>query len=296
MPYVKGGAKTRPEDVIVFAAIVEDIRPINTKKGEMMLFVRLADFTGSIEAVVFPRVYQELKAIFLPDACLAIKGKISERNGEKKRHHRQCEAPRVAKTAHFSYFSKNARVYASLFKNMSNQTPHEKLSHARHTLAHLLAAAVGQLYPGTKNTIGPAIDDGFYYDFEFPADVKLSEKELPALEKKMKSILKHWQRFEHKEVSEAEASELFKDNPYKLELIKEIAAKGEKITLYTAGSGSSNSDAKAASFTDLCRGGHSDNPSKDIAPDSFKLSRLAGAYWRGSEENTMLTPRLRPRI
>ncbi len=168
-------------------------------------------------------------------------------------------------------------------------TSHDSLPHARHTLAHLLAAAVGQLYPGTKNTIGPAIDDGFYYDFEFPTDVKLSEKELPALEKKMKSILKHWARFEHKEVSEAEARELFKDNPYKLELISEIVAKGEKITLYTAGSGSSNSDAKAAAFTDLCRGGHVENPSKDIAPDSFKLSRVAGAYWRGSEDNTMLT-------
>ena len=83
-PYVRGAAPvTKPEDVIVFAAIVEDVRLITTKKGEPMLFVRLADFTGAIEAVVFPRVYVELKNLFVPEQCLAIKGKISERNGEK---------------------------------------------------------------------------------------------------------------------------------------------------------------------------------------------------------------------
>jgi threonyl-tRNA synthetase len=142
------------------------------------------------------------------------------------------------------------------------------IEHIRHTLAHLLASAVLEIYPGTKNTIGPAIDDGFYYDFEFPAEIKLSEKDLPALETK----------FTHKEVSESEAKEVFKDNQYKIELIEEIAKKGEKITLYTCGN-----------FTDLCRGGHCENPAKEIPHDSFKLSRLAGAYWRGSEQNTMLT-------
>jgi threonyl-tRNA synthetase len=152
------------------------------------------------------------------------------------------------------------------------------IEHKRHTLAHLLASAVLELYPGTKNTIGPAIDDGFYYDFEFPTDVKLSDKDLPALEKKMKGNLKVWTKFTHKEVTEAEAKEIFKGNDYKIELIEEIAKKGEKITLYTCGN-----------FTDLCRGGHSENPAKEIANDSFKLSRIAGAYWRGSEDNTMLT-------
>ncbi|MDO8430560.1 MAG: threonine--tRNA ligase [Candidatus Taylorbacteria bacterium] len=152
------------------------------------------------------------------------------------------------------------------------------IEHIRHTLAHLLASAVLELYPGTKNTIGPAIDDGFYYDFEFPADIKLSDKDLPALEKKMKGNLKQWTKFTHKEVTESEAKEHFKDNPYKLELIEEIAKKGGKITLYTCGD-----------FTDLCRGGHAENPAKEIPHDSFKLSHLAGAYWRGSEENTMLT-------
>ncbi|MEK7213514.1 MAG: threonine--tRNA ligase, partial [Patescibacteria group bacterium] len=128
------------------------------------------------------------------------------------------------------------------------------------------------------NTIGPAIDDGFYYDFEFPADMKISDKDLPALEKKMKGNLKSWTKFNHKEITEKEAKELFKDNPYKIELIKEIKEKGEKITLYTCGN-----------FIDLCRGGHAENPAKEIPNDSFKLSRVAGAYWRGSEKNKMLT-------
>jgi threonyl-tRNA synthetase len=152
------------------------------------------------------------------------------------------------------------------------------IEHNRHTLAHLLASAVLELYPGTKNTIGPAIDDGFYYDFEFPAGVKLSDKDLPALEKKMKGNLKSWTKFTHKEVSADEAKDIFKDNPYKIELIEEIVKKGEKITLYTCGN-----------FTDLCRGGHCENPANEIPHDSFKINRIAGAYWRGSEDNAMLT-------
>lgn len=153
-----------------------------------------------------------------------------------------------------------------------------KIEHVRHTLAHLLASAVLELYPNAQNTIGPAIDDGFYYDFEFPSEIKLSEKDLPALEKKMKGHLKSWTKFTHKEVTEKEAKDLFKNNPYKIELIEEIVKKGEKITLYTCGN-----------FTDLCRGGHCENPAKEIPNDSFKLNRVAGAYWRGDEKNKMLT-------
>ena len=154
----------------------------------------------------------------------------------------------------------------------------EQLAHVRHTLAHLLASAVAELYPGTQNTIGPAIDDGFYYDFAFPAGVKLSDKDLPALEKKMKSHLKKWNKFTHKEVTPDEARAFFAGNPYKLELIEEIVNKGEKITLYTCGN-----------FTDLCRGGHAENPANEIPNDSFKLSHTAGAYWRGDENKPMLT-------
>ncbi len=150
------------------------------------------------------------------------------------------------------------------------------LEHKRHTLAHLLASVILKLYPETKNTIGPAIDNGFYYDFEFVTP--LSETDLEKIEKEMRKDLSKWVAFSHKEVSSQEAKELFKNNSYKIELIEEITAKGEKITLYTCDE-----------FTDLCRGGHSKNPSKEIAPDSFKLSRIAGAYWRGDEKNKMLT-------
>ena len=164
----------------------------------------------------------------------------------------------------------------------------EKLQHLRHTLAHLLAAAVLDIYPDAKPTIGPAIDNGFYYDFEFKEP--LAEKDLKDIEKKMRKILPSWKGMTGKEVTVEEARVLFKDNPYKLELIEEIVGKGEKITLYTAGTLPATSNQQpATNFTDLCRGGHLDNPAEEIQSDSFKLSHLAGAYWRGSEENTQLT-------
>ncbi|MFA6459266.1 MAG: threonine--tRNA ligase [Candidatus Paceibacterota bacterium] len=150
------------------------------------------------------------------------------------------------------------------------------LVNKRHTLAHLLAAAVLELYPDAKPTIGPAIDNGFYYDFEFSAPI--TEEDLPKIEKKMRSLLPSWKEMSGKEISSDEAQTTFKTNSYKLELIDEIIGKGEKITLYTAGN-----------FTDLCRGGHTENPAKEIAADSFTLVRIAGAYWRGSEKNKMLT-------
>jgi len=151
----------------------------------------------------------------------------------------------------------------------------EHLEHVRHSLAHLLAAAVLELYPGTKNTIGPAIENGFYYDFEFPSPI--SEEDLPKIEKKMREILKGWKSFERKEVTPAEAKKRFAENPYKLELIDEFAGEGKTLSLYTSGA-----------FTDLCRGGHVDD-AKEIKSDAFTLDRIAGAYWRGNEKNTMLT-------
>lgn len=152
----------------------------------------------------------------------------------------------------------------------------QNLQNKRHTLAHLLASAVLEIYPDTKNTIGPAIDDGFYYDFEFSSPI--GDKDLAQIENKMRKMLPKWTEFTHAEKTKDEASEYFKNNPYKLELINEIAEKGEKITFYTCGD-----------FTDLCRGGHSENPSKEINIDSFKIDRVAGAYWRGDEKNKMLT-------
>jgi threonyl-tRNA synthetase len=153
----------------------------------------------------------------------------------------------------------------------------EKLEHLRHSLAHLLAAAILELFPGTKNTIGPAVDNGFYYDFDFSASSGPVAADLPKIEKKMREILKTWNEFFGKEVLEQEARDFFQDNSYKQELINEITEKGEKITLYTSGE-----------FTDLCRGGHVENMKK-INPEAFKLSHIAGAYWRGDEKNKMLT-------
>src|SRR3989344_884258 len=151
----------------------------------------------------------------------------------------------------------------------------DKLAFKRHTLAHLLAAAVLELYPEAKNTIGPAIDNGFYYDFD---NLKISDADLPKIEKKMRELLPTWTEFSHKTFEAKEARAAFEVNPYKLELITELEKAKEKITLYTCGK-----------FTDLCRGGHSENPSKDIKDGSWKLDRIAGAYWRGDEKNLMLT-------
>lgn len=147
------------------------------------------------------------------------------------------------------------------------------IEHTRHTLAHLLGAAVLELYPDSKLTIGPAIDNGFYYDIEFSSP--FSDTELPKIEKKMRGLLPSWKEFSHKEVSKDEALALYKNNVYKTELVNGIEG---KITLYTSGK-----------FTDLCRGGHLENPAKEIAEGSFKLTKSAGAYWRGDEKNKMLT-------
>lgn len=154
----------------------------------------------------------------------------------------------------------------------------KNLEYKRHTLAHLLAAAVIEKYPHAKLTLGPAIDTGFYYDIDFSGGEMVNEDSLKDLQKGMKKILNKWDSFSHREVSIEEARELYKDNQFKLELVEEIAARGEAITLYTAGD-----------FTDLCRGGHCEHPNKDIATDAFKLDKIAGAYWRGSEANPMLT-------
>lgn len=146
----------------------------------------------------------------------------------------------------------------------------------RHSLAHLLAAATLKLYPDTKITLGPAIEHGFYYDMEFSNTI--SDSDLKKIQKTMKKMANSWSTFESKEVSPNEAREFFAGNEYKLELIDEIEKKGEPITLYTSGD-----------FTDLCRGGHVENFKEEIDMNAFKLDRVAGAYWRGDENNPMLT-------
>ncbi len=154
----------------------------------------------------------------------------------------------------------------------------ESLQNKRHTLAHLLAAAVVKHYPHAKLTLGPAIDTGFYYDIDFKGGEVLNDEGLKEVQKTMKKLLNTWTEFTHREVTADEAKAEFAGNKYKLELIDEIVARGETITLYTCGE-----------FTDLCRGGHCEHPNKDIDTDSFRLDKVAGAYWRGDEKNPMLT-------
>ncbi len=155
-----------------------------------------------------------------------------------------------------------------------NKSNPEHLDHLRHSAAHLLAAAALELWPKTKLTIGPAIENGFYYDFDFAQPI--SEDDLGKLEKRMAEIAPTWKEFIHETVSEAEARKRVGDNPYKQELIDEIVARGEPLTFYTSGK-----------FSDLCRGGHVEHPDRELK--HFKLLSIAGAYWRGSEKNPMLT-------
>jgi threonyl-tRNA synthetase len=144
------------------------------------------------------------------------------------------------------------------------------LSVLRHSSAHLLAEAVRRLYPGVKVAIGPPIENGFYYDFEFPEPIR--EDDLARIEEEIKRELKEGRAWSREEVSRDEAKARFRDEPYKLELVD--TADGQ-ISLYTQGD-----------FTDLCRGPHVQD-SKPIK--ALKLTSLAGAYWRGDEKNTQLT-------
>jgi len=172
----------------------------------------------------------------------------------------------------------------------------EQLAPMRHTLAHLLAQAVLEYYPNAQLTLGPAVDNGFYYDVDFSAD-KIAEEDLKKFQTSMRKNLKNWHKFTHYDVSADEARRVFDGNPYKLELINEIESKGEKISIYYCGPEGSephtlpltNHQAGDIGFFDLCRGGHLENPANEISADAFKLDRIAGAYWRGDEKNKMLT-------
>lgn len=159
--------------------------------------------------------------------------------------------------------------------NQMHSNNQEEIEKLRHSAAHLLAASILELYPEAKPTVGPSTEDGFYYDFDF-GDVQVSENDLPAIEKKMRFLVKSWGSFERQEVSADEARAKYQANEYKTELINEFEAEGEALTLYTSGK-----------FTDLCRGGHVEKPAANLK--YFKLMSIAGAYWRGSEENKMLT-------
>lgn len=151
----------------------------------------------------------------------------------------------------------------------------EKLDMGRHSLAHVLAKAVLRLYPEAKLTIGPSIDNGFYYDFDI--DDKIEQENFKAIEKEMQKILNANEPFERMVLNKKDALKLFASNPYKVELINELP-EGEEISAYKTGDG----------FIDLCRGPHVENTSK-LQNWAYKIDKANGAYWRGSEKNKMLT-------
>lgn len=150
----------------------------------------------------------------------------------------------------------------------------EQLEISRHSMAHVLAKAVMQLYPQTKLTIGPAIDNGFYYDIDL--NKNLSPSDYADIEKKMKEILNKGEEFRREVVSKQKALKLFADNEYKTEIINELPD-DQEISLYYLGE----------DFFDLCRGPHVANTNK-LQNIGFKIHAINGAYWRGSEKNKML--------
>jgi len=179
----------------------------------------------------------------------------------------------------------------------------QNLDHIRHSLAHLLAAAVLKKYPKTKLGIGPVIEHGFYYDFYFANKHKsghesprITDTDLPEIEKMMRELIRAKLPFSGKRLAPAEAKKIFKGQPFKLELIKEFTkptkgVKKEPLTIYITGDKNQRKSAfnpRESAFYDLCRGGHVKN-TKEINPEAFKLTHIAGAYWRGSEKNQMLT-------
>lgn len=155
----------------------------------------------------------------------------------------------------------------------------EGLEVIRHDAAHVMATAVQELYPGTKVTIGPAIDSGFYYDFDFLEDVKITDAELPAIEEAMRRHIKADEKFERRDLLVDEAIAIFRDQgeDYKVELIEDLIANEGvgTVSLYRNGP-----------FEDLCRGPHGPGTKRIKA---IKLNSVAGAYWRGDENRQMLT-------
>ena len=144
----------------------------------------------------------------------------------------------------------------------------------RHSLAHVMAAAVKKIHPDVKFAGGPAIENGFYYDFD--TEYRFSESDFEQIEKEMKSLIKSDGRFDRREITLDEAKEIFRDQPYKMEWLNEYDARGEALSIYTF-----------RDFVDLCRGPHVES-SKDLPRDGFKIRTVAGAYWKGDSKNKML--------
>ena len=156
---------------------------------------------------------------------------------------------------------------------MINIKEDEKLSVLNHSCAHLLAQAVKHLYPEAKFWVGPVIEEGFYYDIDL-GDITLTVEDLPAIEKEMKKIAKDGKKIVRHELTKKEALDMFKDDPYKIDLIERMDESDTTITCYTQGD-----------FTDLCRGPHVESVK---ACKNFKLLKVSGAYWKGDKNNKVL--------
>ncbi|MDR0551374.1 MAG: threonine--tRNA ligase [Spirochaetaceae bacterium] len=160
----------------------------------------------------------------------------------------------------------------------------DKLEIIRHSVSHILAQAVTKLYPGVKCAIGPAIENGFYYDFLFPEGTSISVADFPRISAEMKALIDSKQDFVRVELSREDAKIRFASEPFKLELIDAIP-EGEMVTVYENRTGGGEAQVL---WADLCRGPHIEN-TREINSAAFKLLSVAGAYWRGDEKNAMLT-------
>src|SRR5919199_4015290 len=156
------------------------------------------------------------------------------------------------------------------FEVVTKSSP-EGLEVLRHSTAHTMAQAILEIYPGSKLTLGPPIENGFFYDIE--VNGRITDEDLPRIEERMREIIERDLPIEREEIAKAEAERLYAENPYKLEIIRELEDDG--ISIYRQGD-----------FFDLCRGPHV--PSTG-ALGAFNLQNIAGAYWRGDEGNPMLT-------
>jgi len=156
---------------------------------------------------------------------------------------------------------------------MKNIKDDERLNKLNHSCAHMLAQAIKHLYPHAKFWVGPTIEEGFYYDIDLGEDV-IKEEDLPKIEKEMKKISKDGKRIVRSEISKEEAMEMFKEDPYKMDLLTRMDEDEEVISCYTQGD-----------FTDLCRGPHVDTV-KELK--NFKLLKVSGAYWKGDSKNKVL--------
>ena len=156
---------------------------------------------------------------------------------------------------------------------MINIKENKELNVLNHSCAHLMAQAVKHLYPNAKFWVGPVINEGFYYDIDLGDEV-IKTEDLPIIEREMKKISKDGKRIVRHEISKDEALEMFRDDPYKIDLINNMDEDNTIISCYTQGD-----------FTDLCRGPHVDTV-KELK--HFKLLKHSGAYWKGDSKNKVL--------